>query len=342
MFQRSTLGLLGCALAIVVAACGGSSVSSSEASCITDSQCKGERICEDGVCVDPHGTEPGAGGSGGSVSGTGGAGGSSSGKPPQAGNGVIDDPELEQACNLDCEARQTAACPMNTGSVDQCRAQCLVVDESSQGYCLDEMTARYACSASGGYTCVSGYAQPRSTCIAESTALSQCSQKIPCWSYCDKLPADCDAAGEGCFDSCTKDQMQFTDAICGVYYNQLLACWARGVTCTDGKPTVGSCGSAVSEVADCIGRRNHDCDGYCWAAETLGCGADDCVATCKAKTDAASCGSYYRNLIDCATSTTSSSSSRDINLTCEAGQPVINASNCMSYLQQYDNCMMTQ
>lgn len=338
MFQRFSLALTGWAVLLTVA-CGSSGSTSSEGACITDSQCKGDRICEGGVCVDPHGAS-GTGGSGASGAGAaGGTGGSSAynGKRPQAGNGVIDDPELEQACSLDCQARQSAACPMNPGSVDQCMAQCLVIDESTQGYCLDELTARYACSASGGYTCVSGYAQPKSTCIAESTSYSTCSQKIPCWSFCDALPEGCDAAGAGCFDSCTMQQKQFTDAICGVYYNQLLACWARGVTCNDGKPAVGTCGAAVAEVADCVGRRNHVCDGYCWAAEALGCGSSDCVTNCKAKADASVCGSYYRNLVDCATS-----SSRELNLTCESGQPVINTSACMSYLQQYDSCMMTQ
>ena len=56
---------------------------------------------------------------------------------------------------------------MNIGSLDQCVAQCLVIDESTQGYCLDEMTARYACLASGGYACVSGYPQPKATCSPE-------------------------------------------------------------------------------------------------------------------------------------------------------------------------------
>lgn len=129
-------------------------------------------------------TAPTEAGSGGAAAGAGGSSAGNaaySGKPPVAGaNGVIDDPELEQACSRDCEARLAAGCSMNVGSLDQCLAQCLVVDESSQGYCLDEMTDRYSCSASGGYTCVSGYAQPRSTCLAEPTALSKCSQMTPC------------------------------------------------------------------------------------------------------------------------------------------------------------------
>lgn len=336
MYRRSRLCLFGLALWITVA-CGGGSSESSEGPCTTDVQCKGDRVCEDGACVDPRGATDGgtSGASGRSGSGGDSGGGATySGNVPRAGNGAIDDPELEQACSLDCEARQAAACSMNTGSLDQCLAQCLLVDESSQGYCLDEAEARYACSASGGYTCVSGYAQPKATCIAESTALSQCSQKIPCWSYCDHLPADCDGAGAGCFDTCTQQQGQFTDAICGIYYNQLLSCWARGVTCAEGKPAVGNCEPAVAEVADCIGRRNHECDGFCWAAETLGCGSSECVSECKAKTDAAQCGSYYRNVIDCAVS-----SSRELNLSCVDGAPIIDATACMAYLQQYESCM---
>jgi hypothetical protein len=348
MHRCWTWRFVGLALLALVAC--GESAAETTAGCTFDSQCKGERVCENGACVEPKGSvsaaggtnsaagSSGAGGSG-AVGGAGGASGSAaySGKLPQAGRGFIDDPALEQACSLDCDARFAAACGTNSGSPDQCLAQCLVIDESTQGYCLAEMTARYACSASGGYSCVSGYVQPKATCVAENTALSKCSQMIPCWSYCENLPDNCDGAGADCVSTCTKQQMQFTDAICGVYYNQLLTCWARGVTCVDGKPSAGNCGSAVAEVADCIGRRNHECDGFCWAADTLGCGSSDCVTTCKAKTDASQCGSYYRNLIDCAFS-----SGRELSLSCEAGTPTINSADCASYQSQYQTCMMTQ
>jgi hypothetical protein len=349
MHRRWTWRVVGWAL-LTFAACGGSS-NNSDSACSFDSQCKGDRVCENGVCVDPQGSVPAggtssaAGSSGASATGgLGGTGGASdpstySGKVPQAGagGGFIDDPELEQACARDCEARSAASCGPNTTSSDQCLAQCLLIDESTQGYCLDEMTARYACSASGGYTCVSGYVQAKATCVAEYTALNQCSQMIPCWSYCDNLPSDCAAAGADCVNKCKQEQTQFSDAICGVYYNQLLTCWGRGVTCVDGKPTAGDCGPAVAEVADCIGRRNHECDGFCWAAQTLGCGSSDCVATCKAKADASTCGSYYRNLIDCAVG-----SSRELGLSCEGKTPTIKTSECASYQSQYDTCVMTQ
>lgn len=109
------------------------------------------------------------------------------------------------------------------------------------------------------------------------------------------------------------------------------------MTCENGEPTVGSCSAAVSEVADCAARRNHECDGYCWAAKTLGCGSDDCVTNCKAKAGASRCGSYYRNLIDRAIS-----NSRELELSCENGEPNVDSTACMTYVQQYDSCLMTQ
>ena len=124
--------------------------------------------------------------------------------------------------------------------------------------------------------------------------------------------------------------------MCGIYYTQLLNCWGQKLTCENGKPTIGSdCEPAASEIAECIARRNHECDGYCWAADALGCGADDCVTTCKAKADATgTCGSYYRRMIEC------TYRSRMLALSCEGGTPVPDPTTCSSEIQQYESCMM--
>lgn len=319
-------GILG--LAAASAACGddsgGSDPEPTGDGCTTDVECKGDRICVDRECIDPAGADD---------AGVGRDAGSSAGRGGSGGTAVVDDPELERACSLNCEARHAAACEMNIGSLDQCLGQCLVADEANQGYCLDEQRAQYACLASGGYTCISGYPQQRATCTAESLAVSMCAQMTPCRAFCAAAEGECAPSGEECVTECLATQAGFADAICGIYYTQLLGCWARDLTCVDGKPSVESCGPAVAEVADCIGLRNHACDGFCWAAEQLGCGSEDCVATCMTQADDTSCGNYYRSVLEC------TYGNRELALTCEAGVPTPSATECASAIEQYETCM---
>jgi hypothetical protein len=344
-----TLGTTRAALGLwlsIVAGCGDDDTgpSGSGGGCITDVECKGDRICVDGACVSPDDgpadAGPGAGASGsraagGSRAGSGATGGSG-GRVGASGSGPIDDPELERACGLNCEARTDASCEMNIGSLDQCLAQCLVIDEANRGYCLDEQTAHFACMASGGYTCVSGYPQPKSTCVAEAQALSSCSQMTPCREFCARAAGECAPEGDECVTSCMEEQGSFGDALCGIYYTQLLACWGQKLSCVDGKPAIGECGAQAAEIADCVARRNHECDGFCWAAEALGCGAADCVSTCKAKADQTTCGSYYRRVMEC------TYGNRALALSCEDGAPTPNATTCASDIMQYETCMQTQ
>ena len=305
--------------------------------CGSDADCKGDRICEMGMCVDPEDSR--GGGSSGSGTRPGrDAGTADDAGSPRAGAGgmAIDDPELEQACSRDCEARALPGCTMNLGSIDQCMAQCLVIDEANQGYCLDEQTDLYACRASGGYSCVSGYPMPKATCVAEQQAVSMCSLDIPCRRYCDTVPAECQLPGpEGadCLKSCHAQQASFEDLSCMFDYNQLIACWAQNGTCATDLPADDPCGGSVAEVADCIAIRNHPCDGFCWAAELLGCGSADCVTTCMAEAESSTtCGSYYRNLVSC------TFQSRELNLECIGGVPTPTAA-CDSAQMQYDSCL---
>ena len=165
-----TLGTAGAAVGLwllIAGGCGDDDTGSgagASGGCITDVECKGDRICVDGACVSPDaapgdgGLRGGAGGSRGSAGSKAGGGATSgaSGRSGASGSGVIDDPELERACGLNCEARTDASCEMNIGSLDQCLAQCLVIDEANRGYCLDEQTAHFACTASGGRRGVGG------------------------------------------------------------------------------------------------------------------------------------------------------------------------------------------
>jgi len=302
--------------------------------CGSDSDCKGERICMGGECVDPD--DPGGGGSGrSSSSGRDGGAAQDSGSAPSGGSAAmpIDDPELEQACISDCEARQVPACTMNLGSLDQCMAQCLIIDEANQGYCLEEQTDLYACRASGGYSCVSGYPMPKATCLMEAQEVSKCSLDLPCRRYCDMSEAACTPDGEECLANCRAQQTGFEDLSCMFDYNQLLACWTQNGTCQTDQPAAEPCAEMVAEVADCIASRNHACDGFCWAAELLGCGSEDCVSTCMATSESSTiCGSYYRNLMSC------TFQSRDLRLACVDGVPTPTA-ECDSAAMQYESCM---
>jgi hypothetical protein len=245
---------------------------------------------------------------------------------------VIDDPELERVCMLNCEARHGAACEMNIGSLDQCRGQCLIADEISYGYCLPEQRAQQSCLASGGYTCVSGYPQPKSTCIAEAQALAQCNQLTPCRMFCEQAAGNCAPSGEQCVEDCRDKQTGFEDATCGIYYGQLLNCWSRGLECDGDVPAVGDCGPQLAQVADCIERRNEPCDGFCWAAEQLGCGSSECVSECEANIDVSICGSYYRSVLSCAFG------SRELNVICEDGNAVPDPTACASQIEQFESC----
>lgn len=333
------LAWIWCAVAMIaLVACGDDSGGGIGDGCSTDDECKGDRICVDQECVDPGGDGDGDGDAdGGDGDGDGDAGeGGSSGSGANGGTGGrVDDPELEAACSASCEARDEAGCEMDL-SLDQCLGQCLVIDEINNGYCLEEQTDQYACLAAGGYTCVSGYPQPQSTCIAELTALSQCQQQAPCRMFCDQAAGECAPEGEDCVTDCQAKQAGFEDAICGIYYSQLLSCWSlNGVTCDGDRPAVGACGPQVAEIADCIALRNTECEGYCWAAEALGCGSTECVTDCQAQLDHASCGSYYRSVIDCAIG------SRQLSASCEGGELLPDATVCASQLDQFEMCVTT-
>jgi len=221
-----------------------------------------------------------------------------------------------------------------TGTIDQCLAQCLVIDEQNYGYCWDEQTAHFACLAAGGYTCTASYPQPKSTCFPEGQALNACAQKTPCLRFCERAAGQCAPQGSECLSSCMAKSASFEDSICGHYYTQLVSCWGQSLTCNGEIPAIGSCGAAAVEVAGCVARRQHVCEGYCWLAQALGCGSDNCSSECRAKVDSSTCGSQYRNLIEC------TYDNREVRMTCENGSPAPSEA-CASYRTSYETCIAT-
>ena len=43
------------------------------------------------------------------------------------------------------------------------------------------------------------------------------------------------------------------------------------------------------------------CEGWCWAAERLGCAPEGCAADCAAKLEEEACGMQWLDMVDCAT-----------------------------------------
>lgn len=327
--------------------------------CGSDVDCKGDRICVEGSCTDPDaageaasggGDESGdasSGESGGqseqsdagpaSSSGVGGSGGS--GGLGEAGGGrvdsvFVDDPDLEAACIRDCEAKHAAQCEMPIGSLDQCMGQCLVIDEINGGYCLDERREQYDCLAEGGYTCVQGYPQPQSTCINEAQALATCSQEYPCRRLCDEIEGTSCAPEGDCFESCrATEQEGFEDYACSFDYSRLVTCWGLNPECDGDRVSVANCQREVVSVADCIGLRTSECEGFCWAAEILGCGSSDCVSECSSNVDDAACGRQYERLVECAYDSYDA-----LYLSCEDGVPTL-TEECESEAQEYETCV---
>ena len=311
--------------------------------CGSDADCKGDRVCEEGMCVDPDpGDGDGDSGDGDGDSGDGdgasgdGDGDTTSGDGDGDGGGrpvPNDDPELEAACMRDCQARWDAACEMDIQSLDQCNAQCLIIDEANGGYCNGEQRAQYACLAAGGYSCVNGYARADSTCVLEQTAVSECAQHIPCWRLCDDTDGLCAADRDACVQDCDEDLAQLNDIACSHYYNQLLSCWGQQepLVCQGDRPTIEPCRSQAAEVADCMNNRQMPCEGFCWAAGMLGCG-DGCLATCQPRLDDPACGYEYERLLDCALSY------NDLYLQCVNGTPAVTA-ECQGEITNYQSCI---
>jgi len=312
--------------------------------CGSDADCKGDRICEDSVCVNPgsgggDGDSPGDGdgdrpGDGDGDRPAGDGDGDSSGDGDR--QAPLDDPALEAACMSDCQAKWDADCPAGFPSLDQCNGQCLIIDEINGGYCHDEQRAQYNCLAGGGYSCgVNDYAQPNSTCVVESQALQVCNQQVPCWTLCDQGEYGCSADRDSCVQKCDEDFAQFEDFLCANYYNQLLTCWGQQETldCQGGKPSLAGCGPQVAEIGDCLDRYGETCDGFCWAAEQLGCGTG-CQASCTDNDEDVSCSYEWGRIIDCALG------NRELYMRCD-GDVAVPTGECASEVQNYDDCVLS-
>lgn len=239
-----------------------------------------------------------AGKGGGSGSGAGGKGGSISGNTDE----LLD--RIETHCEADCEGQYALDCAPESSNALVCETSCVAATAQVGDFCLVEYDALVACRAEGGYSCVQEYPYPNSTCASEQLTYSECTRDIGCKRYCAKsIKESCtDDSLDDCIAACLDEKAALPDD-CEVYFDGLPYCQATtaGASCVDGKlSTPAGCAYSVMNVAECLSDESMDlCEGFCWAANRLGCGGEDCAADCAEKSEDATCGAAYADMLDC-------------------------------------------
>jgi hypothetical protein len=255
------------------------------------------------------GSETGGNESGGSESGgsaTGGRGGSSArggsaGTATGATGPVLD--RVEAACEVDCDAQFALECAPANQNTLTCKANCAAQTGQLGDFCLAEYADLVECRGSGGYECVTTYPYPNSTCASEQLAFQTCTMDIGCKRACDKsVDEECTSQS---LEECIEECIAKGDALpmdCSYYTDSIEFCKVTGdAACVDGElKTPMACASTVMNIADCVAEEAMDlCEGWCWAANELGCGGDDCAAECANRVADATCGSAWNEVLDC-------------------------------------------
>jgi hypothetical protein len=253
------------------------------------------------------GTEAGgseSGGNGGSSTGGRGGGssrGGSAGTATGATGPVLD--RVEEACEVDCDAQFALECaPVNQNTLT-CKANCAAQTGQLGDFCLVEYAALVECRGEGGYECVTTTPYPNATCASEQLAFQTCTMDLGCKRACDK------SVDEGCtsqsLDECIEACITGGDELpmdCSYYTNSIEFCKVNGdAVCVDGElKTPMSCARTVLDIADCVADEAMDmCDGWCWAANELGCGGEDCATECANRVADPTCGSAWNEVLDC-------------------------------------------
>lgn len=250
----------------------------------------------------------GAGGTGGS--GTGGSSGSGGSKSGSGGSGAAatDDllDEIEGHCERNCESQYSLDCAPPSSNKLVCEASCVSQTAQLGDFCLREYADYVACQADGGHTCVQSTPYPNSTCVAQQLAFSQCVQHIGCKRDCKvAIDTGCTTTShEDCTAACIEDVGSLPDSgACSIYREQIAMCRATqpNPTCNgESLLTPAACATWVLEVGSCVQEESGSyCDGWCYAAELLGCGGEDCAADCAAKAADETCGTAWNDVMDC-------------------------------------------
>lgn len=238
-----------------------------------------------------------SGGKGGSSGG--GTGGSVSGNTDE----LLD--LIETHCEADCDAQYALDCAPQNSNALVCETSCVAATAQVGDFCLVEYAALVECKAAGGYSCVTEYPYPNSTCASQQLAFSECTRDIGCKRYCAKSVEEActDASLDDCIAACLEEEAALPDD-CEHYFDGIPYCQATmtGTTCVDGRlSTPEACAYSVMSVAECLTDESSDlCEGFCWAADRLNCGGEDCAADCAAKSADETCGAAYVDMLDCA------------------------------------------
>jgi hypothetical protein len=257
------------------------------------------------------GSTGGRGGSGSGSSGSGGASGSGGSKSGSGGSGAAttDDllDEIEGHCERSCESQFSLECAPPSSNKLVCEASCVSQTAQLGDFCLREYADYVACQADGGHACVQDTPYPKSTCAVEQLAFSQCVQHLGCKRDCQvSIELGCtEQSHEACTDACIEEVSDLPDSgACGVYREQIAMCRATqpNPTCNgENVRTPAACAMWVLEVGSCVQEESGNyCDGWCYAADSLGCGGEDCAADCAAKAADTTCGSAWNEMMDCA------------------------------------------
>lgn len=282
------------------------------------------------------GSSSAAGGSG-AKGGTAGSSGSS-GTAGVSGNtsDLLD--AIGEACKSDCDAQFASDCAPSNSNTLTCQLTCAAQTTQLGDFCLGEYRDYVACRAEGGYDCITSgsttYPYPRSTCALEQQAFTMCTQHIGCKRYCQQVAElGCnDTPLDTCIDTCIDQDSTLTTS-CSYRMETIAYCQATQNAQCDGEQLAvpASCASQVLSVAECISDDSSDlCDGWCWAADHLGCGSKDCATTCADQKAPAMCGSEWDSLLDCVLFFDEAA--------CE-GDRLVGNSICESEQTAYDNCM---
>jgi len=212
---------------------------------------------------------------------------------------------IEEACEVDCAAQYELECAPANGNVLTCKANCAAQTGQLGDFCLGEYADLVECKGSGGYECVTTYPYPSSTCASEQLAFQTCAQDLGCKRSCKKsVDEGCTSMTlDACIDACLAKGDELP-ADCAFRWDSIAFCQVTGdAACVDGElATPAACASSVMYVAECISEESTDnlCEGWCWAANTLGCGGTDCATDCSTKLADTTCGTQWSELLDCA------------------------------------------
>jgi hypothetical protein len=276
-----------------------------------------------------------SGGSGGSTGNTGGSASGSGGSTTTSTDDLLD--EIDEHCERSCDSQYALECAPPSSNKLVCEANCVAQTAQLGDFCLREYADFVKCQADGGHTCANDIPYPNSTCAGQQAALNQCIQHLGCKRDCQvSIELGCTTETQAaCTEACIEDVTGPDGSSCVGYREQIAMCRATQAnpTCNgDEVLTPAACAHWVLEVGSCVQEESMSyCDGWCYAANALGCGGEDCDADCAAKAADETCGMAWNEMMDCALFFGDAACTEDMGLMANG--------ICDSEVQTYTTCM---